>query len=91
MAGLPVLSSQLDAIAEVIKTYDVGQVLPSLAPSVIGATINAMLADTSALARMRSNALAAAENEFYWEKESSQLIDLYRNILKEEHSKKSDT
>jgi glycosyltransferase involved in cell wall biosynthesis len=81
MAGLPVLSSQLDAIAEVIKTYDVGQLLPSIAPSDIGATINAMLADTSALSRMRSNALMAAKNEFNWEKESLQLVYLYQNIL----------
>ena len=81
MAGLPVLSSQLDAIAEVIKTYDVGLLLPSLAPSDIGASINAMLADTSAFIRMRSRALAVAENEFNWEKESLQLIYLYQNIL----------
>src|SRR5207247_7864979 len=69
MAGLPVLSSQLDAIAEVLKTYDVGQILPSLAPEDIGASINAMLADAEALARRRQNALEAAKQEFNWEKE----------------------
>ncbi len=81
MAGLPVLSSQLDAIAEVIKTYNVGQLLPSLAPSDIGATMNAMLADTSALARMRNNALEAARQEFHWENERQKLIQLYHTIL----------
>ena len=81
MAGLPVLSSQLDAIAEVIKTYDVGKVVPSLAPEDIGASINAMLADTAALARMRSNALEAARKEFHWENESQKLIQLYHAVL----------
>ena len=81
MAGRPVLSSQLDAIAEVIKTYDVGQIVPSLAPSDIGAAINAMLADSAALARMRRNALETAQHEFCWEEESQKLIGLYRSLV----------
>ena len=89
MAGLPLLSSQLDAIAEVLKTYDVGQLVPSVAPSDIGAAINAMLADTSALTRMRRNALEAAKQEFNWEKESLKLINLYQNILQRGVQKKS--
>jgi glycosyltransferase involved in cell wall biosynthesis len=82
MAGLPVLSSQLDAVAEVVNTYDVGQIVPSLAPSEIGAAINALLADTAALARMRSNALKVARQEFHWENESQKLIQLYHAILR---------
>ena len=39
MAGLPVLASQLDAVAEVIKTCDVGWIVPSLAPADVGAEI----------------------------------------------------
>ena len=81
MAGLPVLSSQLDAIAEVLKTYDIGQVLPSLAPSDVGAAINVMLADPAALAHMRSNALKAAQQEFHWEKEKQTLVQFYDAIL----------
>jgi len=81
MAGLPVLSSELDAIAEMIKTYDVGKIIPSLAPEDVGAAINSMLADQSSLARMSANALAVANQEFNWEKESQKLIDLYEEIL----------
>ena len=81
MAGLPVLSSQLDAIAELLETYDVGQVLPSLEPSDVGASINAMLADPAALARMHSNALKAARQEFHWENEKQRLFELYDAIL----------
>ncbi len=81
MAGLPVLASPTIAISDVIKPYGVGQIVTSLAPEDVGAAINAMLADSSALARMRRNALEAAHQEFYWEKESTQLIQLYHNIL----------
>jgi glycosyltransferase involved in cell wall biosynthesis len=87
MAGLPVLSSQLDAVAEIIKTYDIGMLLPSVTPSDVVAAINAMLADTTSLTRMQKNALEAAKNEFYWEKESLRLIQLYQNILQRETQK----
>ncbi len=81
MAGLPVLSSQLDAIAEIIRTYDVGQIVTSLEPAVIAAAINAMLADRQALARMSCNALNAAKHDLNWEKESLQLVHFYENIV----------
>ncbi len=81
MAGIPVLASPLDAIAEVIRNYDVGQVLSSLAPAGVGAAINAILADRVELARMSRNALEVAQQEFCWEKERLQLIRLYHDIL----------
>jgi len=81
MAGLPVLSSHLDAVVEVIKTYDVGCVVESLAPADIALSINAMLADSATLATMRRNALYVAQHEFVWEKEGQELIQLYRRIL----------
>lgn len=81
MAGLPVLTSPLEAMVDVVKTYDVGQVLSSLAPADIGEAMNRMLADPVGLAHQRSNALEAARNDFYWEKESLRLIHLYRSIL----------
>ncbi len=81
MAGLPVLSSHLDAVVEVIKTYDVGCVVESLASADIAVSINAMLADSATLATMRHNALYAAHHEFVWEKEGQELVRLYRRIL----------
>ncbi len=80
MAGLPVLASQLDATAEVIKTYDVGQVISSLDPADIAAAISGMLADRVALDRMHRHALEAARHEFCWEKEREQLLRLYHKI-----------
>lgn len=81
MAGLPVLASPLEATAEVIRKYDVGQIISSLAPADVGAAINTMLADQVALDRMHHNALAAAQQEFCWEKERIKLVRLYHDIL----------
>ena len=83
MAGLPVLTSPLEAMVDIVNTYDVGQVLPSLAPADIGEAINTMLADPAGLARKRGNALAVTKQEFYWEKESSRLTHLYQSILQD--------
>ncbi len=82
MAGLPILASRLDAVSDIIATYDVGQIVPALTEEAIGTAINAMLADHVALARMRCNALEAARETLCWEKESQQLLCLYQRVLK---------
>ena len=81
MAGLPVVSSELDAIAELLKTYDVGKILPSLVPSDIGAAINSILSDPATLARMHDNALVTARQHFHWEKEKQKIVQLYDAVL----------
>lgn len=81
MVGLPILTSPLEAMVDVVKTYDVGQILPSLDPADIGEAMNRMLEDTAGLARQRGNALETARKEFYWEKESLRLIHLCQGIL----------
>lgn len=81
MAGLPVLSTQLDVLAELITTYDVGRVVDSLEPEDIGKAINAMLADQEALTRMSRNALQASREEFNWDKEKQHLLALYHDVL----------
>lgn len=80
MAGLPVLSSQLDVMVEIIKAYDVGQVVSSLEPAAIAQAINTMLADPAALARMGANGKQAILNEFHWGKERVKLVQLYQEI-----------
>src|SRR5258708_18939075 len=81
MAGLPVLSSQLDAVADIIYTYDVGKVISSLTPQDIANAINNMLSDEAACQRMRANALKSAKQDLCWEKEKKGLIQLYSRIL----------
>jgi glycosyltransferase involved in cell wall biosynthesis len=81
MAGVPVLATQLDAVEEVIKAYDVGRIVPSIEPRDIGAAINSMLADSDALIRMNRNALEATKCDLNWEKESLQVVRLYNGIV----------
>jgi glycosyltransferase involved in cell wall biosynthesis len=86
MAGLPILSSELDAVAEIIKTYDVGKIVSSQAPEDVGAAINAILADHESLACMSANALEVTKQEFHWEKERLKLINFYAEILSKQKS-----
>jgi len=79
MSGLPVLTSSIGPIVEVVGTYDVGKVVPSLAPADIGAAINTMLTDPATLARWQRNALEAAK-ELCWENEKGELVRLYQKI-----------
>jgi glycosyltransferase involved in cell wall biosynthesis len=81
MAGLPVLATPLEAVAEILNTYDAGLIVSSLAPEEIAATINAILADPATLARLRRNALEAVQKDLSWEKERQQLINLYQSII----------
>ena len=87
MAGLPVLTSPMEAVAPLVSSFDVGQTLLSLAPEDLSAAINAMVRDAAGLARMHQNALNAAWSEFNWEKESLALIRLYQEILRSEEKR----
>jgi glycosyltransferase involved in cell wall biosynthesis len=82
MAGLPILSSQVDAVAEIVSNYDIGRILPSCEPADIGRAINEMLADRATLDRMHHNALDASQQSLNWAKESKQLIQLYHKVLR---------
>ncbi|MDQ6661254.1 MAG: glycosyltransferase [Chloroflexota bacterium] len=81
MAGLPVLSAPLEAVTEIITTYGVGHIVPSMEPAAVGAAINAMVKDETVLANMRSNALTAAEQTLCWEREGPELVRLYHEVL----------
>lgn len=83
MAGLPVLATRLDAVAEILTTYQAGQIISSLEPEEIGAAINRILANQTALEQMSANASKAALQELHWERECARLLQLYQRILAE--------
>jgi glycosyltransferase involved in cell wall biosynthesis len=82
MAGLPVLATQLDAVADVLNTHDAGRTISSIDATEVGSAINAMIADRHALARMSRNALDAVQQEFNWGEERQKLLLLYYAIIK---------
>ncbi|MGZ3616718.1 MAG: glycosyltransferase [Ktedonobacteraceae bacterium] len=81
MAGLPVLASQLDAVAEIVQTHDVGQVVSSLEPADVGVAINSLMANRNTLERMSQHAREMAQREYCWEKESILLLCFYREVM----------
>ncbi len=82
MAGLPTLTTPLDAVVDIINTYGVGGVVSSAEPAELARAINAMLdADAAALERMRRRAQEAIKNELCWEREQERLVRLYYRVL----------
>ncbi|HEX9036786.1 MAG TPA: glycosyltransferase family 4 protein [Ktedonobacterales bacterium] len=80
MAGVPVVATPLDAVADVLRAYDVGLVAPSTDPESVGRAISAALRDTLEWSRMRRNALAASKADLRWERERERLVSLYAAI-----------
>jgi glycosyltransferase involved in cell wall biosynthesis len=85
MAGVPTLSSSLDAVAETITTYDTGRVVSSLEPEAVAAAINEILADEGARKGMRENGWRAAREEFRWDIEQQRLLHLYEQVAAPRH------
>jgi glycosyltransferase involved in cell wall biosynthesis len=81
LVGVPVFASPLDAIAEIIGTYDVGAITPSIEGEVVARHLSALLADAAARERMRRNGLAASQQDLRWEVEQEQLLALYREAI----------
>lgn len=80
MAGVPVLTSTLNAVSEIVQTYRVGRVVDSLEPEPTGRAVSALLADDAARQAMRANALAAAREDLNWEVEQQRLLNIYQGI-----------
>ena len=81
MVGLPVLTSRMVAVADIVTTYGVGRVVETLDPQVVGEAISDLLANRTELERMRHQALEAARQDLNWEHEQQYLLDLYRTLL----------
>ena len=80
VAGLPVLASPLDAVAEIVESHRVGLVVPSPEPADVAAAIDRLLSDPARCADMRRHALDVARRELNWERERQRLLDLYRDL-----------
>jgi glycosyltransferase involved in cell wall biosynthesis len=80
-AGVPILASELDAVAELLARYDAGDVIHTLEPRAIAHAIAAMVADRGAWMRMHESALTAARTDLNWETEKEQIVALYERVL----------
>ncbi len=81
MAGLPVLATQLDAVADILDTYKVGRTVSSTNAEDVGTAISTLLADRTLLEKIHQNALEAAQDDLCWEKEQASLVRLYQRFV----------
>lgn len=80
MAGIPVLSSNLVELKNIIEKYDVGVVTSSHNPQDIAAAIEKVLGDEEMYNRLKANT-AKALAELNWEKEKKVLVDIYTQLV----------
>ena len=78
--GIPVVVSDLQDMAALVRRYDLGEVVPPGNVAAIATSINSLLRDPSKMARYRNNACRAAL-EWNWQKEQMKLVTLYDGLV----------
>ncbi len=79
-AGVPVLSSQLIEIKNIINEYEIGDLIDNHDPKHIAEKINSILIDEPKLQLWKKNTKIAA-SKLNWEIEEQQLIAVYKQFL----------
>lgn len=74
-AGLPLVVSDFPDMAELVARHDVGAVCDPSRPASIAEAIDAVTRDPERAARLRANALRAAE-DYTWERQRETLLEL---------------
>jgi glycosyltransferase involved in cell wall biosynthesis len=77
-AGIPVLASNLVEVANVVKSYHVGEIVESHEPLEIAKKITEMLSEDKKAVWKES--LKVAAEELCWENESLKLKEIYREL-----------
>ena len=85
-AGLPLIVSHCQEIADLTRKYDLGIVCDPTQPKEIAAGILNLL-ETNNLLRYKHNVCAARDSFLNWKSEEKKLIEIYRNLLKENRVK----
>lgn len=80
MAGVPVLSSDLPEIRNVVAGFDVGTVVDPADRSALVKTLQRMVDDTEARRRWSANAPRVFET-FNWESASQRFTQIYQDLL----------
>jgi glycosyltransferase involved in cell wall biosynthesis len=79
-AGLPVLSSDLVELRNIVEQYNIGMITESHDPVKIAEKIKDMLYDKKRFDTWKEN-LKLAAAELCWEKEQVKLFDIFRDVL----------
>jgi glycosyltransferase involved in cell wall biosynthesis len=79
-AEIPVLCSNLIEVANIVNTRQIGMVTESHDPVCLAEKIRDMFSDQQRLQQWKQN-LAKAATELCWEKEETELVNIYKNLL----------
>ncbi len=82
-AQIPILSSNLIELRNIISKYNIGTFIESHSPIEIAEKINKIIFDEKIYNEYKEN-LKIAVNELTWEKEKHVLINIYKNYLNNE-------
>jgi glycosyltransferase involved in cell wall biosynthesis len=80
MAGLPFLATDWPEISRVARATGAGQLLSALTSEAIAGGVRAVLADAPRYAAMRQAGLAAAADEYNWERQAQKLLAVYEGL-----------
>jgi glycosyltransferase involved in cell wall biosynthesis len=79
-AGVPVVAYDVGGVAEPVRAYDAGVVVPAGDVEALTTAVRTLLSDTGALERARAGARRARES-LTWDASARAHIDLYKEIL----------
>ena len=76
-AGVPVLASKVIEVENIIKSYNIGDIIDNHNPEHIASKLNSMFLDTDRMQLWKKNLQIAGE-ELCWEVEQERIIEIFR-------------
>lgn len=81
IAGLPVVATDFPEIRRIVRSNNVGLLVPANNSSSLAAALSQLVTDVELRKSFATNARSTAKT-LNWEEQENRLVDLYRNILK---------
>jgi len=76
-AGVPVLASQIVEVENIIKSYNIGDIIDNHNPEHIASKLKNMLSDMDRMQLWKKN-LRKAREELCWENEQGKITEIFR-------------
>jgi glycosyltransferase involved in cell wall biosynthesis len=80
--GLPVISTPVGSIGEIVQDGDTGRLVPPEDAPALAAAIGSLLADPALRARLGTNARAAALQRFGEDRMVERMIDVFTAVAR---------
>jgi glycosyltransferase involved in cell wall biosynthesis len=80
--GLPVISTPVGSIGEIVQDGDTGRLVPPEDAPALAAAIESLLADPALRARLGTNARAAALQRFGEDRMVERMIDVFTAVAR---------